>query len=80
MSQILWKNCIDRLSNELTPQQFNTWIRPLKIEQIDNEIKIVAPNKFVLDWVSNRFQAQIRAVCEDVFPKDSIIDFVAADA
>ena len=51
----LWQQCILYLEAELTEQQFNTWISPLQAELENNTLKILAPNRFVLDWVKKNF-------------------------
>ncbi|MDX1812075.1 MAG: chromosomal replication initiator protein DnaA, partial [Gammaproteobacteria bacterium] len=79
VSNTLWNNCIERLSSELNPQQFNTWIRPLQTEESDNAIKIIAPNKFVLDWIKNRFQDQIVEICYELNPQIEAIEFTSSD-
>lgn len=79
MSESIWNTCIDRLSSELNPQQFNTWIRPLRAEQKNDDLTIIAPNKFVLDWVKNRFQEHIVTICMEINPTMNSIDFIAAD-
>ncbi len=48
-----------RFREELTPQQFNTWIRPLAIEGGDGGYRLLAPNRFVLQWVKERFADRI---------------------
>src|SRR3569623_1833829 len=55
----LWQKCIAHLESELTPQQFNTWIRPLQAVQEGDTLRLLAPNRFVLDWVHDRFLAHI---------------------
>ncbi|MDX1251304.1 MAG: chromosomal replication initiator protein DnaA [Gammaproteobacteria bacterium] len=55
----LWQACLERLERELTPQQFNTWIRPLHVVEEDSSLRLLAPNQFVLDWVNSRFSGQI---------------------
>jgi len=77
--QTLWKSCTERLADELSPQQFNTWIRPLKVEELDNELKILAPNKFVLDWVTSKFQTRIEEICCDLLPVTPVILFESMD-
>ena len=79
MSHTLWKSCTERLADELSPQQFNTWIRPLKAEELDNELKILAPNKFVLDWVTSKFQNRIEEICCDLLPVTPVILFESMD-
>jgi len=56
----LWEKCLDCLQDEFPSQQFNTWIRPLQIEHVDNKLVLFAPNRFVLDWINERFLNRIR--------------------
>ena len=56
---MLWKKCLDRLQDDLNTQQFNTWIRPLHAEEGDQVLRLLAPNRFVLDWVKENFQQRI---------------------
>ncbi len=58
----LWKKCLDHLETELTTQQFNTWIRPLQAIEGDSTLRLLAPNRFVLDWVNERFKDQISEI------------------
>jgi chromosomal replication initiator protein len=58
----LWKRCLDHLESELTAQQFNTWIRPLQAIEDDSTLRLLAPNRFVLDWVNERFKDQISRI------------------
>ncbi len=58
----LWQQCLERLQNQLTAQQFNTWIRPLHVVESDEEIQLFAPNRFVLERVNDRFISQISDV------------------
>ena len=55
MGSTLWKKCLDHLESELTAQQFNTWIRPLHAIEQDGTLTLLAPNRFVMDWVKDRF-------------------------
>ncbi len=54
-----WQRCLDAFREELTPQQFNTWIRPLAIEPAGLGYQLRAPNRFVLQWVRERFGERI---------------------
>ena len=62
MALSLWKKCLDHLESELSAQQFNTWIRPLHAVEMGDAIRILAPNRFVLDWVNERFLDQITQI------------------
>lgn len=59
MTTGLWKRCLDQLEEELPPQQFNTWIRPLQAVQDPQALRLLAPNRFVVDWVRQRFLSRI---------------------
>ncbi len=62
MSNTLWTNCIDCLQQELPAQQFNTWIRPLQVDQNGNTLRLLAPNRFVKDWVAQRYLSRINEI------------------
>lgn len=62
MESSLWKKCLDHLESELTAQQFNTWIRPLQAIEDESTLRLLAPNRFVLDWVNERFRDQITEI------------------
>jgi chromosomal replication initiator protein len=47
----LWSRCLSALENELPGQQFNTWVRPLQAIETDGALRLLAPNRFVVDWV-----------------------------
>lgn len=55
-----WQGCLAQLESELSPQLFNTWIRPLQATLVDGTLRLLAPNQFVLEQVSGQFQERIR--------------------
>jgi chromosomal replication initiator protein len=55
----VWKTCLSRLEKELSPQQFNTWIRPLQAISDRGVLRLLAPNRFVMEWVRDRFVTRI---------------------
>ncbi|WP_438957590.1 chromosomal replication initiator protein DnaA [Porticoccus sp.] len=73
MAQILWEKCLGYLQEELPAQQFNTWIRPLKLDTsqptgstTSNSVCLLAPNRFVKDWVSDKFLDRIVDIYQQV--------------
>jgi len=52
--------CARALEAELSEQQFNTWIRPLQLVEDGQLLKLLAPNRFVVDWVKTHCLEQIR--------------------
>ncbi|MDN3522875.1 chromosomal replication initiator protein DnaA [Halomonas ramblicola] len=69
MSLALWQQCLDTLQDELSSQQFNTWIRPLQAEEGDaGELCLLAPNRFVRDWVSDKYAKRIGELMRELSP------------
>ncbi len=66
MGQSIWKQCLDRLEGELTAQQFNTWIRPLQAVEDGGTLRLLAPNQFVRDWVSENMRTHLDDVLKRV--------------
>jgi len=60
-----WQKCLSRLEGELSAQQFNTWIRPLQAVESETLVRLLAPNRFVRDWVNSRFLARIQEIVDD---------------
>ncbi len=63
----VWALCVERLEGELPPQQFNTWIRPLQVVERKGSIRLLAPNRFVLDWVNKQYAARIEELLGGFF-------------
>jgi chromosomal replication initiator protein len=74
-----WPTCLSRFEQELSAQQFNTWIKPLQTEFITTElgnqaIRLIAPNKFVLQWVKERFLSKIETIAAELLPVNTSIE------
>jgi chromosomal replication initiator protein len=61
----IWNNCLSKLENEISSSEFNTWIRPLQAVEKESQLKLLAPNRFVMDWVKERFFAKIEELIND---------------
>ena len=87
MPHSVWEKCVATLQNELPSQHFNTWIKPLEVDQSNStagELRLVAPNRFVLDWVNSKYltriehlisefkQGQVQSIGLSVKPNQSI--------
>lgn len=59
VSTMVWQTCLSQLQEELTPTEFNLWIRPLQAEINNDKLYLYAPNRFVLDWVRNKYLSKI---------------------
>ncbi|HEB55372.1 MAG TPA: chromosomal replication initiator protein DnaA [Gammaproteobacteria bacterium] len=70
MPQSSWDKCLARLEQDLSPQQFNTWVRPLQARFSEHEIVLLAPNQFVLDWVKDKYFNNIEALINNYSTSD----------
>jgi chromosomal replication initiator protein len=75
-----WTACLSAFERELTPQQFATWIRPLAVEPGQGSLRLRAPNRFVLQWVKDRFGGRIAALAKEAAGEPVSIEFSLADA
>ena len=72
-----WQTCSTRLEQELTPQQFSAWIKPLApLDFEDGRLRIVAPNRFKLDWVKTQFADRITSIAIDFWQGPVDVQFV----
>ncbi|KPV41348.1 chromosomal replication initiation protein [Thiohalorhabdus denitrificans] len=60
----VWKLCLERLSEELSSQQFNTWIRPIQAEEGEERLHLRVSNRFFYDWIRERFLGRIAELVE----------------
>jgi chromosomal replication initiator protein len=66
----VWESCLKRLEALVPSEQFNAWIRPLRVEMTQDELVLFAPNRFVIQWVSERYLTMIRQVLKDITNKE----------
>lgn len=57
---------MDHLEHELTEQELNTWIRPLHAQEDAHTLRLLAPNRFVMDWVKDRFLPRISNLAREL--------------
>lgn len=68
MAMSLWQQCLAALKEEVSPQNFNTWLRPLQAQLEEGRLTLFAPNRFVLDWVRDHYLDQIHLLLAAVTP------------
>ena len=73
MSTALWKLCLSRLEDDLSAQQFNTWIRPLHAVEHANGLTLLAPNRFVRDFVHKEYLGLISSLATNFSPKPAAV-------
>lgn len=70
MSATVWQKCLGLLQEEYPAQQFNTWLRPLQAETQDTTLILLAPNRFVVDWVQKNFYSRILELVRQISADD----------
>ncbi|TLZ36456.1 MAG: chromosomal replication initiator protein DnaA [Gammaproteobacteria bacterium] len=65
MEASLWTRCMGALETELPEQQFNTWVRPLQAMEGNGALKLLAPNRFVVDWINANLLPRIGELLRD---------------
>ncbi|MDP3834105.1 MAG: chromosomal replication initiator protein DnaA, partial [Hydrogenophaga sp.] len=76
----LWSSCMDRLSQEIPEQQFNTWIRPLSatVAADGSRVVVAVANRFKLDWIRAQYAARISALLESIQGAPVVLELVLA--
>lgn len=78
-----WQTCVQKLEQELPPQQISAWIRPLVPLAFDEEqavLRVSAPNRFKLDWVRRNFSGQIESMAAEWFNRPVQVVFELANS
>ena len=75
-----WPACLSRFEKELSAQQFNTWIKPLYTEIEGDAVRLFAPNRFVMQWVKDRFLKKIEQFAEELLLPNIQIELLLGEA
>ncbi len=70
-----WDLCQERFRANLTQQQFSTWIKPLVFDDTDGDVRILAPNHFVMDWVREKFAEHIDVWAQEFYARPVTISY-----
>ena len=69
-----WQSCVSDFQQELSPHQFNTWIKPLRFTLDGDGFTLTAPNRHVLQWVKERLLTRIEQNGEKYFARPIQLD------
>lgn len=75
-----WPDCLARFSEELSVQQFNTWIKPLRCEDNGGALTLYAPNQFTLQFVKDRFFGRIEKFAAEYFGTATVLELRVGSA
>ena len=70
-----WENCLKDLRDDLSPKEYNTWIKPIQHEELQNHIKVLAPNSFVFDILLEKYASLVTKAIKNNFNDNFHITF-----
>ena len=79
-TELFWSTCLSTFERELSAQQFNTWIKPLRLEGDDEGLQVLAPNRFAIQFVKDRFLTRIEDLAKEYFGKSTLITLALGSA
>ena len=75
-----WSHCLSQFEKELPNQQFITWIKPLSVKQNGSTgLTVIAPNRFVLQWIRDKFFSRLQSLADEHFGVPISIDLLLMD-
>ena len=74
-----WRFCLARFEKELPPQQFKTWIKPLRFHADGDRLTLVAPNRFVQQWIREKFLPRIALLAREQLKRDVEVSLTLAE-
>jgi chromosomal replication initiator protein len=74
-----WRYCLSHFEKELPAQQFVTWIKPLKVEVEGDTLTLIAPNRFVLQWIRDKFYVRIQELAVERLERSVEIRLLLAE-
>ncbi len=74
-----WSHCLAHFERSLNAQQLNTWIKPLVVEVANGGVVVNAPNRFVAQWVRDKFLPQIDLLARSFFPETPTVSLIISD-
>ena len=57
--------CLAHFEKELPSQQYKTWIKPLRVTVDGNRLTLIAPNRFVQQWIRDKFLVRIEQLARE---------------
>lgn len=74
---VVWKNCLQKIKENVTQMTFNTWFLPIKPVELNGSIlKVQLPSKFFWEWVDEHFNTLINKTIRDVIGPEAKLTYV----
>jgi chromosomal replication initiator protein len=74
---ILWEKCLNIIKEKVSQQNFDTWIRPVRILSMqDSCIQLSVPNRFFKDWLEENYSSLLKDALSFLVGTATQISFV----
>ena len=64
MNEAIWQECLGQLQNEISSDQFETYLRPLQVDVGNEKLTLLAPNIYVEEKVRSTYLTRINEYFE----------------
>ena len=79
-ANLVWKNCLTRIKENVTLMTYNTWFLPIRPVSIDGKnLKVQLPNQFFWEWIDEHFSTIVKRTIFDVLGEDGRLSYIIAD-
>ena len=76
MGHSIWQQCLGRLADEISDEQFDTYIKPLQVSVDDGSVSMYAPNIYVEEQIRSVYLHRIQDLLSELSGLDEALDVV----
>ena len=78
---LLWTRILAALQDSLSPTEFDIWMAPAALGQVDpDQIEVVWPNKYYRDWVTGNYRSIVEGAVQAAIGRPVAVEFGVAGA
>jgi chromosomal replication initiator protein len=70
-----WQQCLKTLETNITEETVNNWVLPLQPIMRQNKLRLLAPNRYVYNYVKRNLANDIRKTAAIIDPEIELIEF-----
>ena len=72
----IWEKCLNIIRDNVTPQNFKTWFKPIKAIALNKQIlTIQVPSQFFYEWLENNYITLIKKTLKRELGKDARLEY-----
>lgn len=74
---VIWEDCLRIIENNIEPQQFATWFRPIKpVSLVESSLTVEVPSDFFREYLENAYLELIKATLKRTIGAEARLFFV----